>query len=131
MMKYFILLLSMMLLEAKVDIVVSPSCQIDELSSYEVKKLFMIKQTVIDNQVITVLDNKDQKLYQEFLKEYLNKSPRKMKVYWTRMLFTGKKVAPKKFSLKLVNSEENNNTCYMSYMEAKQKPQEWSILRIK
>lgn len=128
-MKYFMILsiLILQVLNAEVKVMASPSCKIETLTEHEVKHLFMLKRKSINNEEITVLDNSQEEVYKEFLKQYLKKSPRKMKVYWVRMLFTGKKVAPKKFS------EDTNTTssCYLSYFEETKQPSEWKVIEIK
>ena len=128
-MKYFIILLILFIqsLHAEVKIMIAPTCKLETLTTHEVKHLFMIKKKSINNESITVLDNSDKEIYKEFLKKYLKKSPRKMKVYWVRMLFTGKKVAPKKFSLDM-NTTDN---CYVSYFEETEKPSDWKVIEIK
>jgi len=118
-------------LNADIDIIASPSCKIDVLSIHEVKNIFMIKKRSIEDESIIVLDSKDKNTYAIFIKEYLNKSTRKMKVYWTRMLFTGKKIPPKKLSIEELNNLDTHNSCYLSYAEEYNIPKGWSIVNIK
>jgi hypothetical protein len=91
----------------------------------------MLKKKSIDNEPITILDSLDKEVYNLFIKKYLKKSPRKMKVYWTRMLFTGKKIPPKKLSIKEVTFLDTKNSCYFSYVKADDKPKNWSFITIK
>jgi len=133
-MKKFIILIIIFIssLNAEIQIIASPLCKMESLSIYEIKNIFMLKKRSIENEQITILDNSNKETYNIFIKKYLNKSSRKMKVYWTRMLFTGKKIPPKKLSieeLKLLAT--NNSSCYLSYVEEDSKPKSWSILNIK
>jgi len=118
-------------LNADIKIIASPLCKIENLSIYEIKNIFMLKKRSIAGESITVLDSLEKETYTIFIKKYLNKSSRKMKVYWTRMLFTGKKIPPKKLSLEELKDLDTNNSCYLSYVKEDAKPKNWSIINIK
>lgn len=132
-MKNFIIFIILFIevLHADVSLVASPMCKVSELTQHEVKKLFMLKKTSFNNEDITVLDNSNKEVYEKFLSIYLKKTPRKMKVYWVRMLFTGKMIAPKKFSSEELKDLETKNSCYLSYVELENKPEDWSRVVVK
>lgn len=132
-MKYLIIILILFSMTLKADLVIiaSKTCKIKELSMYDVKSLFMIKKKSINNEKIIVLDSENLKLYETFVDKYLKKSQRQMKVYWVRMLFTGKKVAPKRFLIENFSSLETNKNCYLTYIEEENLPKEWQIIKIK
>jgi len=132
-MKKFIILIIVFisLLDADIKIISSPLCKMESLSRHEIKNIFMLKKRSIEGQSITILDSLDTVTYTIFIKKYLNKSSRKMKVYWTRMLFTGKKIPPKKLSLEELKLLDTNSSCYLSYLEEDNKPKNWSIINIK
>jgi len=118
-------------LDADIKIIASPICKVESLSPHEIKNIFMLKKRSIEEESIKVLDSLDKETYAIFIKKYLNKSSRKMKVYWTRMLFTGKKIPPKKLSIEEIGLLDTNNSCYLSYVEEDKKPKNWSIINIK
>jgi len=132
-MKYFIILIIFLIsfLDADIKIIASPKCKVEALSIHDVKNIFMIKKKVIDEENIIVIDNSNKETYKKFIKIYLKKSLRKIKVYWTRMLFTGKKIPPKKLSFDELNALDLNTSCYISYVELEKKPLDWNILLIK
>jgi len=74
----------------------------------------MKKSTVYKEIPLEVFDN--QNYYNDFVVKYMKKSPTKMNIYWTRMIFTGTRKPPKKISeqtlLKLVPPKD---TCLLSY----------------
>jgi len=119
------------LLNADVKIIASPLCKVEALSRHEIKNIFMVKKRSIANKPVIILDSLNREVYTIFIKKFLNKSSRKMKVYWTRMLFTGKKIPPKKISIKELNILDTNSSCYLSYVEEKNKPNKWSFINIK
>jgi len=132
-MKKFIILIMFCIssIHADIKIIASPLCEIETLSMYEIKNIFMVKKRSINNESVIVVDSLEKETYNVFIKKYLNKSSRKMKVYWTRMLFTGKKTPPKKLSIEEINLLDTNSSCYLSYIEEKNKPKNWSIIPIK
>jgi len=98
---------------------------------HEIKNIFMIKKRSIEDEPVIVLDSYDKEIYTIFINKYLNKSSRKMKVYWTRMLFTGKKIPPKKLSIDELKLIDTNSSCYLTYVEENSIPESWSIINIK
>jgi len=118
-------------LNSDIKIIASPLCEIETLSIHEIKNIFMVKKSSIDDEPVIILDSLNRETYTVFIKKFLNKSSRKMKVYWTRMLFTGKKIPPKKLSIKELSILDTNSSCYISYVEEKEKPKKWSIINIK
>jgi len=132
-MKKFIILIMfcVSLLNADIKIIASPLCKIETLSTYEIKNIFMVKKRSINDEPLIVLDSLNKDTYNIFIKKYLKKSSRKMKVYWTRMLFTGKKIPPKKVSIKEISELDTTSSCYLAYVQEENKPKDWSIISIK
>lgn len=132
-MKYFIILTTLIFsfVNADIEIVASKGCQVNHISEDDIKKVFMLKTTSIDDEPIKVLDIDDKQIYKEFIQKYLNKSPIKIRIYWTRMIFTGNKLPPKKVSLKELNSTEYENSCYLSYVKMGEKPKNWKTVTVK
>ena len=92
----------------------------------------MLKKRTIARESIKIIDSSEKITYKKFIKQYMNKSPRRMKTYWTRMLFTGKKIPPKKLSSAELNALDSGRGCYLSYIVYKElKPKDWKIIKIK
>ncbi len=130
-MKIIILLLILFyFVNADIKLIKSKSCELHYLNISMVSKLFMLKKTFYENEKIIVIDNKNKFIYNTFVKKYLSKTPRKIKIYWTRMLFTGRKIPPKKLSNSELKNIKNKNICYLSYIDSKQNIQGWEELLI-
>jgi len=104
-------------LQAEIFLVGSQACTLQTLSKVEVKQLFMKKIKTIDTQNIEVIDTTNKQLYKTFLRTFLHKTPQKMKVYWARMLFSGRKIPPKKLSFKEIQQHNNTQTCTITYTD--------------
>ncbi|CAA6800200.1 MAG: Unknown protein [uncultured Sulfurovum sp.] len=118
-------------LNAEISLISSKECKLKSISKSEVKKLFLLKKKFLNKEKIRVVDASNKALYNQFVKEYLNKSVRKIKTYWTRMLFTGKKIPPKKLSLHELKSLANHGVCHLTYVNKKDnKFKDWKTLTL-
>lgn len=93
----------------------------------------MLKQQIINGESIKIADRMEMPIYKEFIEDYMNKSLRKMKTYWIRMLFTGQQIEPEKLLLEEFNDFDNQGICYLSYIRKDEKIDmtNWKIIKIK
>lgn len=89
-----ILLITITANATTINIIASNGCSFNSITYKSLKDLFMKKTKYYKYNYIEVLDNTN--LYKRFIVKYLKKSPTKMHIYWTRMIFTGTKKPPKK-----------------------------------
>ena len=108
-----IITISTVVLANDMDIVASNGCRFKTIDSDTIAKLFMKKTKQYLDIEVTILDNK--KYYDKFIKLYLHKSSTKLKIYWTRMIFTGTQKPPKQIEDEQLKDLSNTNTCYISY----------------
>jgi len=108
-------------------IMASSACKVDKMSKKLIRKVFLGKQHFIDTQVVTVLDNKNPDIYKDFVYLYLDKTPKMMKAYQMRMLFTGKQIPPKTLNIKALESYKNT-VCYISYVSRYKKIKNWKVV---
>jgi len=107
-----ILLISTIVNAQDIKIIASKGCNFDTIKYKSIKDLFMKKTKYYNNTYIEVFDNNE--CYKKFITKYLSKSPSRMRIYWTRMIFTGSKKPPKKVSEdKLIQTD--TNSCKISY----------------
>jgi hypothetical protein len=132
-MKYLIILIILFvnLAHADVKIIASKSCKVDLLSKKDVKDLFMIKKKSISGESVIVIDSTEKDIYKVFVKEYMNKSLKNIKTYWVRMLFTGRKIPPKKLSLQDITSLDSKKSCYITYAKVDKTPKGWKEITVK
>ena len=132
-MKILILLfiITLEILSANITMIVSPTCEVDTISSQDIKHLFTLKESTLKTQEIIVIDNADKTVYKEFVQKHINKSLKKMKVYWIRMIFTGTKQPPRKVNLEnLENLIKDSDTCHLSYIKLGKKPESWKVINV-
>lgn len=113
-MKYVIILWFTTVIYADISLVATKSCSFKAIDTKSLETLFMKKNSTYKDITVKVLDNSD--IYDDFIIEYLKKVPTKLRIYWTRMIFTGTKKPPKKISQQeLLRLHPNNNECIFTY----------------
>jgi hypothetical protein len=105
--------MSIVLSANDINIIASKECGFNTINHKSIKDLFMKKTKYYKNTHIEVLDNKE--CYNSFIQNFLKKTPTRMRVYWTRMIFTGSKKPPKKISNDRLKKERVSNMCRVSY----------------
>jgi len=123
---FSILFITLALNATDINVIASQGCNFDTITYKSLKDLFMKKTKVYADKHIEVLDNNE--CYKNFISKYLSKSPTKMRIYWTRMIFTGSKKPPQKISEdKLIKTDINS--CKISYTKLTHL-QGWKVLNV-
>jgi len=107
-----IFLISTIVNAQDINIIASQGCDFDTIHYRSIKDLFMKKTKYYKDTHIEVFDNNE--CYKKFISQYLSKSPSRMRIYWTRMIFTGSKKPPKKISEDSL-IQTDTNSCKISY----------------
>jgi ABC-type phosphate transport system substrate-binding protein len=113
----------------KIIIIASTACNIRSLNLQELRKLYLGKIEYLQDQLIVVLDNEEKETYDRFLIQYLNKTPKAMKAYRMRMLFTGKKIPPEKLNVAEIK-QYKDSICYLTYIKKKKIVSHWKKVNI-
>lgn len=82
---------------AEVAVIVHPSVEHGSLTRAEVSRLFLGKSKSFPNGMHAVAVNQDEgsAVREKFIADVCEKSPSQYKAYWSRLVFTGKGVAPR------------------------------------
>lgn len=68
------------------------------LSKTDVQNLFLGKKTKIEDVAVTIVTLQEGTTHEEFLKDYLSRTPDQYTKYWKKLIFTGEGKAPKSFA---------------------------------
>ena len=74
---------------AGVSIVAHESVPVDTITQDQAKDLFMGKTSSLNGKPVSAIHQKGA-VYEEFVKNVLDRSPNQMESYWARLTFTGK-----------------------------------------
>lgn len=125
------LLLIFNLLHAKVVVIASQGCSISTMTNKDVKHIFMGEKSYIEGNRVIAVDNNNLEVYAQFVNDYLGKNMIQMKVYWTRMIFSGRKKPLKKVDERnLEKISQSEPLCYMTYIKENEIPNYWENINI-
>ncbi len=85
------------LAHAGLVVIASANAPVDSLTADQVKALFLQKEKSLpDGTPVELADQKtDSDAYEQFARQVIGKSPKKLKRYWSKRVFSGKGVPPK------------------------------------
>jgi len=94
-------------------------------SHKELADLYLKKSDTINGIKVIPVDSKNKKLFQEFCRKIIKKTPKQLHAYWIKEIFRGDKQPPKRLSLKELKSAMKSKTPIISYDKM---PKEGQIL---
>jgi len=77
--------------------------------------LYLKKTNSINGIHLTPIDSKNKKLYQEFYKKVVKKTPAQLHAYWIKEIYTGKKSQPKRLNENEIKKALKNNRKIIAY----------------
>jgi len=128
--KGWIIFLLATILFADVKIIVPQECPIEKLSKKVLKQLFMGQKKSINGVKVHLFDAKDRALSKKFYRKFLDKSPTQIRIYWVRMLFTGRKRPPKRVDLQELSKMKTGHGCILTYVGAQQTVPGWKTVNV-
>lgn len=82
--------------EAEVKIIVHPNLAVSSVSQREIREIFMGKRVKWgDNTTIKAVTLEEPSVHDQFLEQYVKRTPSQWKQYWKKMIFTGRALPPK------------------------------------
>jgi len=110
---------------SNISIFISHNNKISKVSNEELANLYLKKSDTINGIKVIPVDSKNKKLFQEFCRKVIKKTPKQLHAYWIKEIFRGNKQPPKKLSPKEIRKAMKNKTPIISYDEI---PNEGRIL---
>ena len=95
--------------------VISQDNKLSKISHKELVNLYLKKSNTINGIRVIPVDSQNKKLFQEFYKEIIKKTPNQLHAYWIKELYRGDKQPPKKLSPKALKKAMKNKTPILSY----------------
>lgn len=116
MMKFILLIIFSSYTFASLLVVSSKNCNFNNLNQNDLKNLYLGLTTEVNNQEVMIYDRDEKNLHDEFIVDYLKKTPILIKKYWVRMLFTGRGKPPKKITIQEWNDILKDDKCSIFYI---------------
>jgi len=118
------------ILFAQTIYIASPSCVVNSLSKYQLKQFYLGHLHQHNDKKVIALNIEDSTLQKEFTTTILNKTPNQLKMYWSRMLFTGRKTPLDTIKYEDLSKLEQSKECHITYVQEGKVAQNWSIIEI-
>jgi len=106
---------------SNISIFISHNNKISKVSNEELANLYLKKSDTINGIKVIPVDSKNKKLFKEFYRKIIKKSPKQLHAYWIKEMYRGNKQPPKKLSPKELKKEMNNKTPIISYEKSPEK----------
>jgi len=110
---------------SNISVYISHNNKISKVSHEELADLYLKKSNTINGIKVIPVDSKNKKLFQEFCRKVIKKTPKQLHAYWIKEIFRGDKQPPKKLSPKEIKKAMKSKTPIISYEEM---PKEGRIL---
>jgi len=110
---------------SNISVFISHNNKISKVSNEELANLYLKKSNTIKGIKVIPVDSKNEKLFKEFCRKVIKKSPKQLHAYWIKEIYRGDKQPPKKLSPKELKNAMKSKTPIISYAEM---PKEGRIL---
>ncbi len=100
---------------ADISIFISHNNTLSKVTQKELSNLYLKKTSTIHGIKLIPIDSKNQKVYEEFYKKIVKKTPSQIKEYWINQIYTGNRQPPKRLSPEEIQKELKNKSFIISY----------------
>jgi hypothetical protein len=100
---------------SKISVFISHNNKITEVSHKDLANLYLKKSKTINGIQVIPVDSQNKKLFKEFYKKIVKKSPKQLHAYWIKEIYRGDKQPPKKLSPKALKKAMKNKTPIITY----------------
>jgi len=100
---------------SNISVYISHNNKISKVSNKELANLYLKKSNTINGIKVIPVDSKNEKLFKEFCRKVIKKSPKQLHAYWIKEIYRGDKQPPKKLSPKELKNAMKSKTPIISY----------------
>ena len=100
---------------AEISIMISHNNTLTKVSRQQIVNIFLKKTSSINGIKVTPIDSSNRKLYREFYRKVIKKTPKQIHAYWVKEIFSGNKKPPKKLSSKALKNALRHNKKIIGY----------------
>lgn len=97
---------------------ISHNNTLTKVSRQQVANVFLKKTSYINGIKVTPIDNKNSKLYKEFYRKVVKKTPKQIHAYWVNAIFSSNKKPPRKLSSKGLKKAMKHNSKIIGYTKS-------------
>ena len=97
------------------SVYVSHNNKLSKVSHKDLANLYLKKSNTINGIKVIPVDSPNKKLFKEFYKNIIKKTPSQLHAYWIKELYRGDKQPPKKLSSKAIKNITKHKIPIISY----------------
>ena len=112
------LLLAMILTNfvlGNISIFISHNNKLVKVSQKDLANLYLKKTDNINGIKVIPIDNKNKKIFEEFYKKVVKKTPSQLHAYWMKQIYKGSKQPPKKLSQEAIKKAIEKGSHIIAY----------------
>ena len=98
-----------------ISIFISHNNKLTKVSHKDLANLYLKKTNTINGIKVIPIDSKNKKVFTEFYKKVVKKTPKQLHAYWMKQIYTGNTQPPKKLSKKELKKELKRNSHIIAY----------------
>lgn len=100
---------------SKISVYISKNNKLTAVSHKDLANLYLKKTNKINGVTVIPVDSQNKKIFKEFYKNIVKKSPKQLHAYWIKEIYRGTKQPPKKLSPKALKKAMKNKTPIITY----------------
>ena len=100
-------------------IYISHNNKLSKVSHTELANLYLKKSNTINGIKVIPVDSKNRELFQEFYQKIIQKTPKQLHAYWTKEIYRGTKLPPKRLSSQAVKKAMKKGIPLLTYEKNK------------
>ncbi len=100
---------------SEISIFISHNNKLTKVSNKDLANLYLKKTDTINGIKLIPIDSKNKKLFKEFYKKIVNKTPSQLHAYWTKQIYKGSTQPPKKLSKEAIKKAIKEGSHIIAY----------------
>ncbi len=100
---------------SEISVFISHNNKLTKVSNRDLANLYLKKTDTINGVKVTPIDSKNKKLFEEFYKKIVKKTPSQLHAYWTKQIYKGSTQPPKKLSKEAIKRAIKKGSHIIAY----------------
>ena len=100
---------------SEISIFISHNNKLVKVSNQDLANLYLKKTDTINGIKVTPIDSKNKKIFEEFYKKVVKKTPSQLHAYWMKQIYQGSTQPPKKLSSEAIEKAINKGSRIIAY----------------
>lgn len=100
---------------SEVSVFISHNNKLTKVSNRDLANLYLKKTDKINGIKVIPIDSKNKKIFEEFYKKVIKKTPKQLHAYWVKQIFQGSTQPPKRLSKSAIKKAIKKGSHIIAY----------------